>query len=484
MTTTITPETCAHQRGHISDSRFYGNRYATAASRRIFCDMCRNQRWLDIEAALALEQAELGMIPHRAAELIAGAATIELLDLDAVQAEIERTGHSLVGLLRPFREAVPEGAGQFIHYGATTQDIQDTGQSLEMRDVLDELTPVLTGIIARLADLAEQHAATVAVGRTHAQPALPIGFGLKIASWVDELLRHLDRIDAARERVLAAQLFGGAGTMAGFQQHGAKLLEGFARRLGLHAPAIGWHTARDRVVEYATVLAMTSGTLGRVADEIRTLSRPEFGELREAWRPGKVGSSTMPHKRNPEGCEQVVVMARLAAAGAGTAFLAMVGDHERDARSLRLEWACVPDVSHYTLAAAEILHGIVSGLTVDAGQARSNVDRMAWRLVSERLMFAVAEQIGKENAHELVYDVTQRVQDSGEPLRDVLREVLHRRDLPGLPAARLDDLLDPSGYLGESAALTAGVVARARQRLGGVTGSTGSTGSGGRDGEA
>jgi adenylosuccinate lyase len=459
----VATEPCRHERGHITDSRFYGNRYATPASREIFCDDCRNQRWLDIEAALALAEAELGMIPQDMADRIAATARLDRIDLRAVRAEIEGSGHSLVGLLRVFETACGE-AGQFIHYGATTQDIQDTGQSLEMRDVLDELRPALTRITMCLSDLAEQHAETVALGRTHAQPALPMGFGVKLASWVDELVRHSERLEQMRERTLVAQLFGGSGTMAAFGAQGPALLERFSARLGLAVPTIGWHVARDRVAEFVSVLAMITGTMARVADEVRVLSRPEFGEVEEAWRPGKVGSSTMPHKRNPERCEQVVVMARLAAAQVGPALAGMIGDHERDARALRVEWVCVPDVAHYCLAACEMVWESVTGLIVHTDRLRHNVDAVADRVMSERLMLALGRRVGKQRAHELVYELTQQAQELDVSVRGLIRE---RGEVTAdLSPAALETIFDPSGYLGSSAVLTMRTVAEAHKRLG------------------
>jgi len=452
---------CQHERGHITDSAFFGDRYATPASRRIFCDVCRKQRWLDIEAALALAEGDLGIIPQPVADRIAATARLEHVDLEAVRAGIEQSGHSLVGLLRVF-EAACGDAGQFIHYGATTQDIQDTGQSLEIRDVLDELAPVLSAITMRLADLAEEHAETVALGRTHAQPALPIGFGMKLASWVDELLRHDERLQEMRGRVLVAQLFGGAGTMAAFGARGPELLERFAARLGLGVPMIGWHASRDRVAEFASVLAMITATLARIADEVRVLSRPEFGEVQETWQHGKVGSSTMPHKRNPERCEQVVVMARLSAAQAGLALAAMIGDHERDARSLRIEWACVPDVAHYCLAAAAMVRESVSGLKIQTERMRHNVEAVADQVMSERLMLAFGEHVGKQRAHEIVYDLTQRAFESGQRARNLIGE---QRETALLDPATLETVFDPATYLGASAMLTTRAVLEARKRL-------------------
>jgi adenylosuccinate lyase len=459
---TLTPA-CAHTRGHITDSRFYGDRYATAASRRIFCDVCRHQRWLDIEAALALAEADLGMIPADAAERICRAARVDLLDLDAVEAAITESGHSLVGLLRVFETACEGDSGQYIHYGATTQDIQDTGQALETRDVLDELDGVLRALLARLAELAEANADTVAVGRTHAQPALPLSFGMKVASWADETLRHLSRIDEARPRLLVAELYGGVGSMAAFGGRGPELVELFAARLGLAAPAMGWHVARDRVAEFVGSLAMVAGTMARIADEIRTLSRPEFGEVEEGWRYGKVGSSTMPHKRNPERSEQAVMLAKLAAAQVPLALAGMVGDHERDSRALRLEWACVPDVSHYCLAACEIVLELANGLIVHRDRMLANAQSTADQTSTEAVMLALGRRIGKQRAHEQVYELSQHSRSCGRTLRELLTELPDpaAQLLPG----ELDRLFDPARNLGDSPLLARRVAATVRERL-------------------
>jgi adenylosuccinate lyase len=454
--------TCLHARSHITDSLFYGHRYSTAASHRIFCDHCRYQRWLDVEAALALSQADLGIIPADVACKIADAARVERLDLAALRANIRLTSHSLVPLLRMFQAACADGAGEYVHYGATTQDIQDTAQSLEMRDALDELDRLLRVLLHKLADLAQEHAATVALGRTHAQPALPMGFGVKIASWVDEIGRHLDRICQLRSRVLVAQLFGGVGTMAALGDLALPLLDRFSARLGLLAPDMGWHVSRDRIVEYVATLAMVAGTMGRIGDEVRLLSRPEFGELELGWHHGAVGSSTMPHKRNPEACEQAVVMARLAAAQVTNALACMGGDGERDSRSLRIEWACIPDVTHFTLSGCEIVDHIISGLIVHGDRLRANVGRVAEQVATEKLMLELGRHIGKQSAHEHVYELSQEARRTRESLRDLLL-----RD--GLASAmlgdKLDQIFDPSGYLGQSCALTKRVVDRARAFL-------------------
>jgi len=454
---------CDHARGHITDSYFYGNNYATPVSRAIFCDICRVQRWLDIEAALAQAQGELGVIPPEAAAGIAAAARVENIDLESMRTEVILSRHSLVGLLRGLQAVCPEGSGQYVHYGATTQDIQDTGQVLEMRDVVDRLESDLEGFVGVLAALAGRCSEIVALGRTHARAALPITFGIKVASWLDEILRHARRVEAMRERVLVAQLFGGAGTMAGLGDRGPELLERFAARLGLGAPTMGWHVARDRTVEYVATLAGIAGTLGRIADEIRTLSRPEIGEVEEAWEHGIVGSSTMPHKRNPERCEQVVVTAKLAAAQVGIALAGMPGEHERDSRTLRVEWACVPDVSHYCLAALTITAEIVAGLEVHAERMRDNAEAVTDEIGSEALMLALGERLGKQNSHEIVYDLSQAAYEEGRTLRELLRE---RKELSVLLGDEtIERTFDVTAYLGASADLTGAVVDEARRWL-------------------
>ena len=438
--------TCRHERAQITDSRFHGHAYSTPASRRIFCDDCRIRRWLRIEAVLAEVQADLGLIPAPAAAAISEAALLDRVDLQAVAEGIRRTNHSLVAVLHGLQQACAGDAGQYVHYGATTQDIQDTGQALEMRDVLDEAGRLLDSLLARLIELARAERDTVMVGRTHARPALPTTFGLKVAGWIDELMRHAERLHETRRRVLVAQLFGGVGTGAGFGDAGPRLVDRFASRLGLAAPLIGWHVARDRVAEFVLALAGLAATLARIAEEIGTLSRPELGEVSLPFTHGHVGSSTMPHKRNPETCEQVVVLARLARAAAGVALEAMIGEHERDGRSLRLEWPAVADASHTTLAALAIVSDLVQGITVDRERMAAEARRAADDICSEALMLALARHIGKQNAHGLVYELSQAATSAGRSLREALAGAAEVST--HLTADDMAAIFDPTRHLG------------------------------------
>jgi adenylosuccinate lyase len=449
--------TCPHERAHITDSWFHGNSYATPVSRQIFCDVCRMQRWLDVEVALALSAAEVGLIPDNAAEEIARCARVEALDLDALRRSFQDTGHSLVPLLRALEAACDSEAGQYVHYGATTQDIQDTAQVLEMRDVLDAVDAQLADLFGLLKGLAVAHRDSLMIGRTHARAALPTTFGIKVASWLDELLRHAARLDDLRGRALVVELYGGVGTMAGFGGLGPQLVRQFAARLSLAVPLLGWHVSRDRVAEFVTDLAMLTATLARMGEEIRTLGRPEFGELEEGWRAGRVGSSTMPHKRNPEMCEQLVVLSRLARANAALGLEAMVQEHERDSRGLRLEWAAVADVAHHALAALTLVTRVLRDLRVhDDAMARAAHEARD-QICTEALMLALGRHIGKQRAYAVVYALSQRAQDDGSPLwasvcaSPEVTEHLNQQDL--------DALFDPGRQLGEAGVLVDGVLA-------------------------
>ncbi|NLU68942.1 adenylosuccinate lyase family protein [Streptomyces sp. HNM0574] len=451
---------CRHRRAHIVDSLFHGGGYATDASRRIFCDRCRLQRWLRVEAALTTCQERLGMVPPGSAAQVARACEPGRVDLTALAPEFRRTGHSLVPLLRGLEAACEDVSGEMVHLGATTQDIQDTAQSLEMRDVLDEADRQLGAMVRRLTALAEEHRDSLMAGRTHGQPALPMTFGLKVAGWLDELTRHGERLAQLRPRVLVAQLSGGVGTMAGFDGRGRRLLADFAAELGLGTPEIGWHSTRDRVAEFGSALAMVTGTLARVADEIRVLSRPEVGEVSEGWEFGRVGSSTMPHKRNPERSAQVVLLARLARSDAALGLEAMVQEHERDSRGLRMEWVAVADVSHHTLAALGILNEVLAGLQVHAERMAQNAHAFAESLCTEAVMLALSGSLGRQSAHTLVYRLSQQARSEGAGLRATL--LADPAVSAVLTPDDLDGLLDPGRYVGESRELTDRALARAR----------------------
>lgn len=450
-------------RSHITDSQFYSSGYTTEEARKIFCDKYRYQRWIEIEGALASAQAELEIIPKSAAEALNEKAHIRHLDLDAVQNGIQKTSHSLLPLLAAWQDVCEQAAGEFIHFGATTQDIQDTGQVLEMRDVLAIVERDLRAILWRLTDLSERYADLVTIGRTHAQHALSMTLGLKMAVWLDEVWRNYERLKACKERVLISQLFGGVGTMDAFGEKGVELLTLFSERLGLKAPLTAWHASRDRGAEFLSAMAMISGTLARIADEIRSLARSETGELEEPFQMGKVGSSTMPHKRNPEMCEQVVVLARLIKANAGLGFEAMINEHERDYRAVRLEWVTMTDTSLFICGQLSLMKAILKDLIIHEHRIRQNVEKAATFISTEALMFRLGESIGKQTAHKVVYETSMEAIESDQPLIDVL---MNHPDISGKFAREdLEKTIDPKNHIGMSQELTHRVTSYVKEKL-------------------
>ncbi|HHZ7977343.1 TPA: class-II fumarase/aspartase family protein [Pseudomonas aeruginosa] len=437
---------CKHEHSHIVDSKTHGGGYAGPVSRRIFCSHCRLQRWLDVEAALALAQADVGVIPPEAALEIAKAARLSAVDLQQIADGVASTGHSLMPLLGALQRNCSPSAREYVHFGATTQDIQDTAQSLEMRDVLDETERVLDILLDRLSVLASGTRNALMVARTHSIPALPTTFGLKVAGWIDELLRHRERLGEARKRILVVQLFGGVGTMAAFGDEAMLLLESFARRLSLDVPLAGWHVSRDRVTEFVSTLAMVTASLARIADEIRTLNRWEIGELEVGWTQQQIGSSTMPHKRNPEGCEQVVVLARLAKAQVLLALDAMILEHERDYRGTRLEWCAVADVSHYALMALSLLTDTIDGLTVHDETMARTANAYSDAICTEAFVFEMAKQLGKSSAYEIIFEITQACQRKRIPMRQALES--DPRVGAVMPKETLARLFEPRTHLG------------------------------------
>jgi adenylosuccinate lyase len=437
---------------HIVDSAFYSSGYTTDEAREIFCDIYRYQRWLDVEAALAMAQAELGMIPAAAAENISNNARINHLNLDAIRQGLKVTSHSLMPLLNALSAVCTEEAAQFIHYGATTQDIQDTAQILEIRDVITIVERDLRSIIAQVIELARKYDSLVTIGRTHTQHALPMTMGLKIAVWLDELLRNFERLTAMKDRVLVSQLFGGVGTMDPFADNAFSLLENFSARLNLKPANVAWHASRDRITEYLTTLAMISGTLAKVADEIRCLARNEIGEMEEPFQMGKIGSSTMPHKRNPEMCEQVVVLAKLINSNASLGFEGLISEHERDYRSVRLEWVTITDTSLFTCGLLALMKNILSDLRIHEDRVQINVDRAAPLISTEALMFFLGKTMGKQIAHTLIYETSMQAVETGKPMLDIL---MQHPEIAGTYSRQeiLQKML-PENHIGMSRALT------------------------------
>ena len=431
---------------HIIDSQLFGAAFVPPEVAQIFDDHNRVQKWLDVEAALAQAQAELGMIPADAAREIQSKAKAQLLDLEAIGEGIRHTAHPLVPALRALEALCQGGAGEFIHYGATTQDIMDTGTMLQLREAWALILADTLAMREQLAAQATQHASTVMVGRTHGQQALPITYGYKLAVWVSELDRHVVRARECEARCFVGNITGAVGTMASFGSRGREMQRLALARLGLDAPEICWHSSRDRVMEIAFWFTQLAGTLGKIAKEIFNLQRQEVDELREPFHHGKVGSSTMPHKRNPASVELAIALSRLVRSALVTLTDAMFQEHERDAACLRMELAAIPEIAMFTAGLTRRMRGVIDGMQAQPAQMSSNADRLGGLLLSERVMLALGEHTGKQTAHEIVYDVAMNAQTEGIAFREALMR--DHRVNAHLSASQLDALLDPASYIG------------------------------------
>ena len=403
----------------LTDSAEYAHLWGTEEVRAIFDQDARRQAWIEILIALAEAQAELGIIPAAAAAAISEGARADRLDLELLAAETRRTSHSTLGFIAALKATLPADAAEHVYYGITVQDLTDTWTVLAAQRVMAVAWRDLRTLAGLLADLAVTHRATVMVGRTHAQPGAPITFGWKAASWADEVGRHLERLHEGRHRWAVVQLGGAVGTLGFFGDQGPALRAAVCRRLGLADPGISWLTSRDRLVEQAFLLALVTGTLARIGNEVMELQRAEIGELAEGSDGAVVGSITMPHKRNPERSEHLDTLARLARAQAGVMLEAMVQIHERDGRGWKAEWPVFPELCLLTSSALALAIDLVRGLEVRTERMRANVDGDQG-LLSERVLSAYAARVGKHRAQAELQTVLAGARADGRSLSDAV----------------------------------------------------------------
>jgi len=450
--------------GHPIDYYVYGGSWGTDEGRKIFSEEQMIDRWLKIEAALAEAESEMGIIPEWAAKEISAKASVERIDLNLARAEQQKTRHSLVPVIRAFARACGEKAGEFVHYGPTTQDIIDTGNALALREVMDAVKRDLEAIEKRLVQITLEYADTPMAGRTHGQHALPITFGFKTASWLQEVRRHLDRLEEGRIRILVGELAGAVGSYASWGEQGRELERRTVARLGLGQSDIPWQSSRDRSAEAVLLLAMICSTLGKIAGEVYLLQKTEVDELAQGFEMGRVGSSTMPHKRNPETAEGIKGISRLVRYRAAGILEAMEGEHERDASNWKTEWVIIPEVSIYTLAALSKTRELLGALAVKRENMRANLDRTRGLILSERAMFVLGEHLGKQTAHEVVYEASMKAFETGKDLTSAL--AADSRVGKVLSEEAIRKFMDPVTYTGLFAQLAREVASSESKKKG------------------
>jgi len=433
------------------DSEIFRDWFGNQEMREVFTDEHRLQRWLDVEAALARVQGKLGIIPQEAAEEISAKAKIANFNLHEFKKEADRTVHPIMPLIWGLQKVCQKENGEYIHWGATTQDIMDTGMMLQIKEASVILFRDLDRIEEILIKLAQKYRSNPMAGRTHGQHGLPLTFGFKVAVWLAEVRRHLKRWEQSRERILVGNLSGAVGTHAAMGTSGIEVEKGVMEELGLGQPEITWHPARDRTAEFVSLLASICATLGKIAKEVINLQKTEVAELAEPFALGKVGSSTMPQKRNPHLCEAILAISKMVRYQAALALEAMIQEHERDMASWMVEWELVPQACILTSGLLKHSKAILRDLGVNQERMRSNLEATKGLILSEPVMFALAEKVGHHAAHRIIYEIAMKAHETGQDFKEAL--LADDRVASHMSPEKIDRLLDPEKYTGLSAEL-------------------------------
>jgi adenylosuccinate lyase/3-carboxy-cis,cis-muconate cycloisomerase len=425
----------------------------------IWSDQSTLQRWLDVEAALAQVQASLGIIPTTAAERIAEFARAKNFDLSHLSEAIGFAQHPLVPILKDFVALCGAQHGGWIHWGATTQNVFDTAQAIQIQETIDLLISTLHSIISRLSAMATEHAATLQAGRTHGQHALPITFGYKISCWILELQRHVARLIHLRTSACVVRMGGAVGTYAAMKERGKEVEARIAIHFGLTAPVIGGRSDCDQQAEYISVLGILSATCEKIALNIFFMQRTEIAELEENHYQGRVGSSTMAQKRNPQEAQRIMMLARLVRSRVPLALESMIRQEEGDAVMAHVMDYTLPETSIFAASILHALQGLLTTLRVRPETMRRNLNIGGGLIMAESVMMKLAERIGRDRAHHLVH---QAAEDCAERNANFGEAVRRHAQAAGIDPVIVDDeLFDPANYLGESIRIVAEVTAKA-----------------------
>lgn len=439
-------------------------RYSYPEMYAVFTEEAKLQKWLDVEVALAWAHAQLGTIPEEVAEEIARKGKVGIVELDRVK-EIDREiHHDLMAMVRAFTEVCVGDAGKYIHLGATSYDTEDTALALQLRDALAIMEGDLRELLGVLLKQAEDHKETLTIGRTHGQHAVPMTYGMKFAIWASEVARHLDRLDAARGRLLVGKMSGAVGTMASFGEKGFEVQRLTMERLGIEPVLIANQVVqRDRLAELQCVFGLVAGTLDKIAREIRNLQRTEISEMFEPFRQDQVGSSTMPHKRNPHKTERVCGLARLIRSNIVPALETIALEHERDISNSSLERIIIPEGFILTDYILRQMTGILRDAVFDYENIERNLNLTLGLCLTEKVMIELVEKgIGRQDAHEMLRRLAMKCWKERRGLREVMLEDDEASGL--ITEAELDDWLNPENYIGTAVEQVEKAVQTLRER--------------------
>ncbi|UUX97119.1 adenylosuccinate lyase family protein [Aquabacterium sp. J223] len=448
----------------IIDSSIFQGIFSSDAMRHVWSDENRTAKYVEIERALAIVQARLGIIPQEAADEIVSHCHLDQIDMARLRQQTERIGYPILGVVTQINQRCRDKLGEFVHWGATTQDITDTATVLQIREGLALVDADLKGIADALARLAEAHRLTPMIGRSNLQQAIPVTFGYKMAGLLSAVLRHRERIAQLKERVLVGEFAGAAGTLASIEKGAMDTQAGLCAELGLKQPVIAWHTIRDNIAEVGTVLGLIGGTLGKLSMDVKLMMQTEVGEVYEPYHHGRGSSSTMPQKRNP--ISSCYIHAAISVVRQHTAALldAMVADHERSTGPWEIEWISLPETFCLIAGALKQSRFVVEGLQVDAEAMRRNIEMTGGLVMSEAVMMGLGPYIGREYAHDLVYDLCRQSLADRTPLIELL--AAHPEIRRHVDRAALEAMLDPANYLGQSGVFVDRVLDAHRRQAG------------------
>jgi len=430
----------------VIDSAVFRDIFSTEAMRSVFSDESRVQRYLDVEAALARAEARLGIIPAAAAAEIARHCHADRIDFQRLKAQTERIGYPVLPVVQQLVALCKDGLGEWCHWGATTQDITDTATVLQIKEALALVESDLAAISDGLAALASRHRDTPMAGRSNLQQAVPITFGYKMATLVAAFERHRQRLAELRPRALVGEFGGAAGTLASLGADGLKVQAALMTELGLGEPEIAWHTVRDRIAEVGCFLGLVTGTAGKLAMDVKLLMQTEVEEVYEPFAEGRGSSSTMPQKRNPISSVYITACTAMVRQLVAALLDAMVEDHERSTGPWEIEWIALPEIFCLASGALAQARGLAIGLEVDPQRMRANLDLTGGLIVSEAVMMGLGPHLGRQRAHDLVYDICRKAIATGRPFLDLLAE--DTEIAPHADRAALARLVDPANYLG------------------------------------
>ena len=442
----------------IIDSRIFQGIFTSQAMREVWSDENRTQKYLDIEAALARVQARIGLIPQEAADEIVSHCRLEQIDMDQLRAQTERIGYPILGVVSQLNALCRDKLGEYCHWGATTQDITDTATVLQIREALALVESELTAIALALAKLAKEHRLTPVIGRSNLQQAIPVTFGYKMAGLLSAVQRHQQRLAQLRERVLVGEFAGAAGTLASLATGAMETQAGLCAELGLQQPVIAWHTLRDNIAEVGAFLGLVGGTLGKLSMDVKLMMQTEVGEVFEPFHHGRGSSSTMPQKRNPIASAYIHGAISVVRQHAAALMDAMVADHERSTGPWQIEWIVLPEAFCLMSGALKQARAMLEGLEVDAAAMLRNIELTQGQVMSEAVMMGLGPFIGREFAHDLVYDICRAALKQQRPLLDLLCE--NAEITQHVDRAALARMCDPANYLGQSGVMVDRVLAR------------------------